>query len=85
MSTFWKKIKCAVKEVFNFLTNLLCPVASLVCVLMELLQLPTPAIKAVKKVEYWLWYAAGTKEDIDNFVDSVEDAIIATEEGSDIL
>lgn len=85
MSKFWKKVKCAVKEIFNFLTNLLCPVLSLVCALMEVFGLPTKAIQAVKKAEYWCWYAAGTKETIDNFVDKVEDAIEKTEEGSDIL
>ena len=85
MSKFWKKVKCAVKEVFNFLTNLLCPVLSLVCALMEVFGLPTKAIQAVKKAEYWCWYAAGTKDTIDHFVDKVEDAIEKTEEGSDIL
>lgn len=85
MSKFWKKVKCAVKEIFNFLTNLLCPVLSLVCALMEVFGLPTKAIQAVKKAEYWCWYAAGTKETIDNFVEKVEDAIEKTEEGSDIL
>ena len=85
MSKFWKKVKCAVKEIFNFLTNLLCPVLSLVCALMEVFGLPTKAIQAVKKAEYWCWYAAGTKETIDNFVDKVEDAIEKTEDGSDIL
>ena len=85
MSKFWKKVKCAVKEVFNFLTNLLCPILSLVCALMEVFGLPTKAIQAVKKAEYWCWYAAGTKDTIDNFVDKVEDAIEKTEEGSDIL
>lgn len=85
MSKFWKKVKCAVKEIFNFLTNLLCPILSLVCALMEVFGLPTKAIQAVKKAEYWCWYAAGTKETIDNFVEKVEDAIEKTEEGSDIL
>jgi Holliday junction resolvase RusA-like endonuclease len=85
MSKFWKKVKCAAKEVFNFLTNLICPVLSLVCALMEVFQLPTKAIQAVKKAEYWCWKAAGTKDDIDNFLDKVEDAIEKTEEGSDIL
>ena len=85
MSKFWKKVKCAVKEIFNFLTNLLCPILSLVCALMEFFGLPTKAIQAVKKAEYWCWYAAGTKDTIDHFVDKVEDAIEKTEEGSDIL
>lgn len=85
MSKFWKKVKCAVREIFNFLTNLLCPILSLVCALMEVFGLPTKAIQAVKKAEYWCWYAAGTKETIDNFVEKVEDAIEKTEEGSDIL
>ena len=85
MSKFWKKLKCVVKEIFNFLTNLICPVLSLVCALMEAFNLPTKAIQAVKKAEYWCWYAAGTKDDIDHFLENVEDALIKTEENSDIL
>ena len=57
----------------------------LIIFLMEVFQLPTAAIQAVKKAEYWCWKAAGTKDDIDNFLDKVEDAIEKTEEGSDIL
>jgi hypothetical protein len=52
---------------------------------MEVFNLPAKAIQAVKKAEYWCWQAAGTKDEIDHFLDSVEDAIEKTEEGSDIL
>ena len=52
---------------------------------MEAFNLPAKAIQAVKKAEYWCWYAAGTKDDIDHFLDNVEDALIKTEENSDVL
>lgn len=80
LKTAWKKIKCAVKEVFNFLTNLVCPVMAALCLVAELLNLPTAWIKVLKTVEYWCWNVAGTKEIIENFVDQVEDAVKQTTE-----
>ena len=80
LKTAWKKIKCAVKEIFNFLTNLICPVMSALCILAELLNLPTSWIKGLKKAEYWCWQVAGTKDAIENFVDKVEDAVEETAE-----
>lgn len=74
LKTAWKKIKCAVKEFFNFLTNLLCPILSAICVVLELLNLPTSWIKTLKKLEYWCWNISGTKEIIDNFIDKVDEA-----------
>lgn len=80
MKKIWKKIKTAVKEVFNLLTNLLCPVMSAICVVMEVLQFPSSAIQAVKKAEYWCWKVAGTKNNIDDLLEKVDDAVEKTEE-----
>lgn len=85
MSKFWKKIKCATREFFNILTNLICPVLAAVCLVMELFQLPTKAIEFVKKLEHWCWNASGTQDVIKNFVDQVDVAIEKTEENSEIM
>lgn len=78
LKTAWKKIKCAVKETFNFLTNLICPVLAALCILAELFNLPTAWIKGLKKAEYWCWQVAGTKDIIEDFVEQVEDAVEKT-------
>lgn len=70
-----KKIKLFLKEVGNALTNILCPLVSVVVALMELLQLPTSWIQAVKKFEHWAWYASGTKDEIDKMLDEIEKII----------
>lgn len=67
-----KKFKCFWKELGNVLTNVLVPVVAMVAAIMELLQLPTAWIQGVKKVEYWLWEACGTKKEIDKFIEKVE-------------
>lgn len=85
MSKVWKKIKCAVREFFNILTNLCCPVLAAVCLVMEVLQLPTKAIEAVKKLEHLCWNVSGTQDTIKNFVDQVDVAIEKTEENSEIM
>lgn len=80
LKTAWKKIKCAVKEIFNFLTNLVCPLLSALCILCELFNLPTSWIQGLKKAEYWCWQAAGTKEVIDDFIEQIDDAVKNTTE-----
>lgn len=75
LKTAWKKIKCAVKEFFNLITNLACPIIAALCILFEIFNLPTSWIKGLKKAEYWCWQVAGTKEVIDNFIDDIEEAV----------
>jgi hypothetical protein len=70
-----KKIKLFFKEMGNALTNILCPLISIVIALMELFQLPTSWIQTVKKVEHWAWYLSGTKDDIDKILDEVEEIV----------
>lgn len=70
-----KKIKCAVREVFNLLTNALCPIISAICVIAEVFQLPAKAIRGIKKAEYWLWKLCGTKEKIDEMIDKIDNTI----------
>ena len=65
----FKKIKdrivLFVKEVGNILTNLLIPAVGLFIVIAEILPIPRKYIGYLKTVEYWLFYAAGTAEKID--------------------
>lgn len=82
MKTIWKKIKCAVKECFNLLTNLITPILSALCILAEVLQLPTGVIKALKSAEYWCWNACGTADDIGRFIEEVDKAVEKITEGS---
>ena len=84
MKNIWKKLKCAEKEIFNFLTNTLTPIISLLCVLAEILQLPTKVIQTLKNAEYWCWQAGGTKKNIDNFISEV-DKVLQIEEEVDSL
>ena len=79
MKKFWKKFKIFWVEIGNILTNILCPVVAVVAAGMELCQLPTSWIQVVKKIEYWCWYACGTKEKLDKIVDKVDE--ILEEEG----
>ena len=60
-----KKLKIFFKELANIVTNLLTPAAALIVAIMELCQAPAAWIKAVKKIEYFLWELFGTKGDID--------------------
>ena len=47
---------------------------SALCVFAEALQFPTGVIKVLKKIEYWFWKVGGTKENIENFVDKLDEA-----------
>ena len=70
-----KKLKLFVREIGNFLTNLLCPVISAITAGMELCQFPVKWISCMKKAEYWCWKACGTKEVIEKIIDKVDDVI----------
>lgn len=84
IKTGWKKFKCAFKEIFNLLTNLITPIISALCLLAELLQLPTALIQNLKKAEYWCWNACGTSKHINQFVEDVDRAVTNTfEKGSE--
>lgn len=52
MKKVWSKIKCFIKELGNILTNMLCPICSIIIAAMEVGQLPASAIQFMKKVEY---------------------------------
>jgi hypothetical protein len=48
--------------------------------LLEVVGAPASWIKGVKKAEYWCWYACGTKEQIDNIVDSIDQVVGSIDE-----
>lgn len=73
MKKFWAKFKIFWRELGNALTNILCPIMSILAAGCELLQLPTSVIDALKKAEYWCWYACGTKDKIDEIIDKVDE------------
>lgn len=76
----WKKFVLFWKEVGNVLTNLLCPIISLVAAFAELLQLPSKAIQGIKKAEYWAWNLSGTKDVVDGLVEGIDDIVDKYEE-----
>lgn len=64
-----KRVHLFLKEILNVLGNILVPFVSLVVLIMEILPVPTTWIEAVKKAEYWLFYAAGTGEKIEEIIE----------------
>lgn len=80
MKKFWSKFKLFWCELGNVLTNLLCPLISLVIAFMEIFQLPTNWIQIMKKVEHWAWFACGTKDKIDEMIDQIEDEVANNED-----
>ena len=75
MKNFWNKFKLFWKELGNTLTNFLCPLISLLIAIMELCQLPSSWIQSMKKIEYWAWFACGTKEKIDEMIDEIVEEV----------
>ncbi len=58
-------IAIAIKETANILTNLLVPIISVVVLIAEVIPfIPTSWVGILKKIEYWMFYAAGTATDI---------------------
>ena len=75
MKNVWKKFVIFWKELGNMLTNILCPIMSILAATAEMLQLPTSVIQAIKKAEYWCWYACGTKDTLDQMVDKIDEVV----------
>lgn len=69
MQKFTERLKLIGKEVLNFITNILCPLISVVMVILEIFGVPASVLDVVKKVEYALFYLSGTKEDIEKTID----------------
>lgn len=64
MNKLYKRVKLFFKEIGNILTNTLIPVVGLVILIAEILPIPVTYIKYLKLVEYWLFYASGTADQI---------------------
>ena len=61
-----KRIKLIATEAMNIITNVLVPLASLVVIILESIPVvPIGWVKFAKVVEYWLFQAFGTLEQIN--------------------
>lgn len=84
----WTKFKLFWNELGNIIFNVFCPILSTLAALAELFQLPASVIDALKKAEYWCFYACGTKKTIDKLTNKVADALedgkISKEEALDV-
>ena len=81
MKTYWKKFKAFWKELGNMITNVACPFLSVAAALLEVFGAPASWIQGVKKAEYWCWNAYGTKEQIDQIVESIDKVVDVLNEG----
>lgn len=68
MENFIARIKIIIKEVGNFIGNILVPFVSLLIAILGLFPVPTTWLEALKKVEVWLFNFAGTAKDIETQV-----------------
>jgi hypothetical protein len=75
MKKYWQKFKIFWLEIGNILTNIACPVLSILAALFEVLGVPVSWIQSIKKAEYWCWQACGTKSKIDNIIDIADEII----------
>lgn len=63
---FWKWAKEGLKEVLNFLLNVLVPVVSILVTIAEVVPfVPAKAVMILKKAEYFMFNAFGTAKDLE--------------------
>ncbi len=72
-SLVWTKILIGVKEVGNVITNMLCPLTSILVVIATMFQLPIGVVKALKTAEEWLWKASGTATAVEEAIKKQEE------------
>ena len=72
MKKILKRISFFLKELLNFLTDVLVPLVSLIAAILQLLPVPLKWVHTVKKIENWLYYAKGTGDKIKEEVDKIE-------------
>lgn len=77
---WWEKIKIVLREIGNIATNVACPLISILIVICQTLDVPIGVISALKKAEYWCFYASATLEKIKEATEKI-DEIIPKEEG----
>ncbi len=74
MKKFLNRIKLILKEILNIATNILVPIASVVVIVLEVIPgVPLKWIESVKFIEYWLFYFAGTIEQIQERLEEIEE------------
>ena len=75
MKKIWEIIKKVGKELFNALTNLLCPILSIISAFAQLVSLPEAVIKALKDAEYWCFFVSGTKKSVDSLANTIDKSL----------
>ena len=71
---FKERLLLILKEVGNFLSNILIPFIGLLILIVEILPLPKSVAALLKKVEYWLFYISGTASKLEeNIKDKYQD------------
>lgn len=69
MKKIFERIKLFLGELLNLITNILVPIMSVIIAIVELFPVPTKVIDILKKVEYWLFYGAGTAKKIEKIME----------------
>lgn len=70
MKHYFSKLKIFLKELGNAFTNILCPLASMITAILNLIGAPIALIEKSKKLEYWFWNLSGTKNEIEKFLEN---------------
>ena len=64
MKVLKERVVLILKEIGNILTNTAIPVVGLAILVGELLPIPKTYLAYLKTLEYWLFYASGTADNI---------------------
>ena len=64
MDKFIARLKLIGKEIMNFITNIIVPLIPIVMVILEICGVPKSTLEKIKEIEYKLFEAFGTEEDL---------------------
>ena len=70
----WARVRLILRELANATTDVLVPVASVLCAMAEALGLPTRVSVALKRAEGWLYGACATAQLLDDYAQMLERA-----------
>lgn len=75
LASLWAGFRMAALELANALTDVLVPLASVLCAMSEALHLPPRVVLALKRAELWLFSACGTAQTVNEYVEKLELAV----------
>ena len=75
LARIWAGFRLAALELANALTDVLVPLASVLCAMAEALHLPPRVVLSLKRAELWLFSACGTAQTVNEYVDKLEMAV----------